>query len=120
MLIADRTTKYRRNLADVFVQPANSTRPNALLAQVHNRMPVILHPDDEEDWLSRDLTDPADLDRFYEPYPAAAMVGRPVSPRVNNTRNEGPELIAPLDPDQPPLAPSLRAADGGADQAAEK
>lgn len=72
-----------------------TTRPNELLAQVHNRMPVILHPDDEEDWLDPDLTEPAALERFYAPFPAEAMVGWPVSPRVNNTRNEGPDLIAP-------------------------
>jgi putative SOS response-associated peptidase YedK len=70
-----------------------TTRPNELMARYHNRMPVILRPDDEADWLDPAANDPLALERFYEPFPADLMEGRPANPRVNNTRNEGPDLI---------------------------
>ena len=63
------------------------------MSQFHNRMPVILRPDDETEWLDPDLTEPLALEHVYEPFPADQMESRPVSPKVNNTRNEGPELI---------------------------
>ena len=73
-----------------------TTRPNELLADIHNRMPVILHREDEEEWLDPDLTEPLALEHLYEPYPALEMQVYEVSPTVNNTRNNGPELIEPL------------------------
>ena len=74
-----------------------TTRPNELMAHYHNRMPVILRQEDEEEWLDPEQTDPVALERFYEPFPADLMAGRPVNPKVNNTRNEGPELIEPAE-----------------------
>jgi putative SOS response-associated peptidase YedK len=73
-----------------------TTRPNELMARYHDRMPVILRPEDEAEWLDPDLTDALALERLYEPYPAEQMDGRAVDPKVNNTRNEGPELIEPV------------------------
>jgi putative SOS response-associated peptidase YedK len=74
-----------------------TTSPNELVAPLHDRMPAILRPEDEADWLSPDLTDPHAAQALLRPYPAAAMAADPVSPAVNNTRNNGPELIAPLE-----------------------
>ena len=74
-----------------------TTRPNELMSRFHHRMPVILRPEDEADWLDPDLTEPRALERLYEPFPAERMDGRPVDPKVNNTRNEGPELIEPIE-----------------------
>ena len=71
-----------------------TTEPNELMARFHHRMPVILRPEDEAEWLDPDLTEPLALEHLYEPFPAERMDSRPVSPKVNNTRNEGPELIA--------------------------
>lgn len=73
-----------------------TTSPNALVAPLHDRMPAILRPEDEADWLSHDLTDPHAARALLRPYPAAAMAADPVSPAVNNARNNGPELIAPV------------------------
>jgi putative SOS response-associated peptidase YedK len=75
-----------------------TTSPNELMSRYHNRMPVILRPDDEADWLDPAATDPLALERFYEPFPADLMEVRPANPRVNNTRNEGPDLILPPAP----------------------
>jgi putative SOS response-associated peptidase YedK len=62
--------------------------PNELVSEVHDRMPVILEQDDEDDWLDG-TADKAVLD----PYPADKMALRPVSRRVNSPTNDGPELI---------------------------
>jgi putative SOS response-associated peptidase YedK len=71
-----------------------TTTANELVAPFHNRMPVILHQDDEEEWLSRDITDGLAVEHLLQPYPAGAMEAHPVSRAVNNVRNDGPELIA--------------------------
>jgi putative SOS response-associated peptidase YedK len=43
--------------------------PNALMAPIHNRMSVILLPEDEQDWLNPDLTEPDEIQRYLRPYP---------------------------------------------------
>ncbi len=74
-----------------------TTAPNELMATVHNRMPVILQPEDEEAWLSREVDNPHAVEHLLRPYPAEAMDARPVSRAVNNVRHNGPELIEPVE-----------------------
>jgi putative SOS response-associated peptidase YedK len=57
-------------------------------------MPVILHSEEYTLWLSGDERQRGLLTEFVRPYPAEAMVGYPVSPLVNSTRNKGLELTA--------------------------
>jgi putative SOS response-associated peptidase YedK len=73
-----------------------TTQPNDLMATLHNRMPVILPRRDEEEWLSREVTDPVQVERLLVPFPTDAMTAWPVSPAVNNVRNDDPRLIEPL------------------------
>jgi putative SOS response-associated peptidase YedK len=72
-----------------------TTNANPLVAPLHDRMPVILRREDEEEWLSRDITDSEQVERLLRPYPEDDMVLYPVNPAVNNPRNNGPELIVP-------------------------
>jgi putative SOS response-associated peptidase YedK len=74
-----------------------TTSANELMSQLHERMPVILHRDDEEEWLDREVTDSAQVQRLLGPYPAAEMEAVPVSRKVNNVRNDGPELLEPVE-----------------------
>lgn len=69
-----------------------TTDANALLAPVHNRMPVIVPRDGFERWLDPAVEDPSDLVR---PYPSDAIRYEPISTKVNAVRNDGPELIRP-------------------------
>jgi putative SOS response-associated peptidase YedK len=71
--------------------------PNALLAEVHNRMPVILSRANEERWLSRDPPGHQDLLSILAPYPASAMAMVPVSDLVNNPAVDDERLVQPLD-----------------------
>ena len=72
-----------------------TTAANPLVAPLHERMPAILHREDEEEWVSRDVTDPLQVERLLRPYPEDAMRVYPVSLDVNSTRNNGPDLIEP-------------------------
>ena len=71
-----------------------TTEPNELLRPVHNRMPVILAPQDYDRWLA---SDPADLTTLLRPYPSEQMSYYPVSRYVNSPDNEGPECIRPVE-----------------------
>lgn len=70
-----------------------TTDPNELLAPVHNRMPVILHPEDYELWLDPDVREVDLLSPLLVPYPADSMEAYPVSRRVNNPANDEPDCI---------------------------
>jgi putative SOS response-associated peptidase YedK len=71
-----------------------TTRPNELLAPIHNRMPVILPEDKYEFWLGAAETEKRSLLECLKPYPADDMIAYAVSPFVNNPRNDTPECIS--------------------------
>jgi putative SOS response-associated peptidase YedK len=66
---------------------------NELVAPVHDRMPVILAPDDYARWLDPSQADGREL---LNPYPAAELEMLAVSSRVNSPQYDDPECIAPL------------------------
>ena len=68
-----------------------TTAPNELMAQIHNRMPVILHPGDYGRWLDGPFDGAAELCR---PYAASEMQAWKVGKAVGNVRNQGKELLA--------------------------
>jgi putative SOS response-associated peptidase YedK len=72
-----------------------TTSANEMLAPLHNRMPVILHEQDHAVWLDPKNGDAAGLQRLLTPYPSEQMRAYPVSSRVSNSKNEGPELVEP-------------------------
>ncbi len=74
-----------------------TTEPNGLIAQLHNRMPVIIRREDFDTWLDVDLTDRAVLDPLLAPIDPGNMVAWEVSTRVNNVRNDDADLTAPVD-----------------------
>ena len=70
-----------------------TTSPNELMAVIHNRMPVIVHPGNYRRWLD---SEGGDVRELCEPYPANEMEAWKVGPAVGNVRNQGRELIAEL------------------------
>lgn len=72
-----------------------TTAPNELMAQVHNRMPLILPPDAYERWLDPAERKPDELNDLLKPYPAELMTAYPVSRLVNSPKNDSPALIEP-------------------------
>lgn len=63
-----------------------TTEPNPLAAEVHDRMPMIVHPEDRHVWLAGEQIP-------LVPYPTDGMTARRVSTHVNNSRHEGEECI---------------------------
>ena len=86
-----------------------TTTPNALCAEIHNRMPVILAPDAWPVWVGEEPADPPDLKALLAPHPAEEIISWPVSPRVGNVRNNDPSLI---ERDYPAIGPVARSAGG--------
>lgn len=68
--------------------------PNSLVADLHNRMPVILDRDDYDAWLK--AADTAIPQAMLQSFPARLMTAFPVSKRVNSPKNDDPKVIEPL------------------------
>jgi putative SOS response-associated peptidase YedK len=73
-----------------------TTTPNALCAELHNRMPVVLGPETWPEWLGEEPADPRHLKAMLAPYPSEEMTYWPVSTRVGNVKNNDPSLIEPI------------------------
>jgi len=73
-----------------------TTRPNEMLSQIHNRMPVILKPEDYSLWLETAEQPVNRLQALLEPYPEEKMGAYEVSRLVNSPSIDEPALIRPL------------------------
>jgi putative SOS response-associated peptidase YedK len=73
-----------------------TTAANESVRKVHDRMPVILNPSEEQAWLDPDLIEPERIQAMLDPYPTEAMTSFTVGRAVGNIRNNSPALIAPL------------------------
>lgn len=73
-----------------------TTDANAIVAPVHDRMPVILQPDEERRWLEADQ--PATRADLLDPYPDdVGLEVYPVSRAVNDPANDHPAVVEPVD-----------------------
>ena len=66
---------------------------NAIIAEIHDRMPVVLDDKAAEDWMNPKEANPLSLKRLLVPAPAELLAIRRVSPLVNSVKNDGPELL---------------------------
>src|SRR5664280_1475507 len=73
-----------------------TTEPNALLADVHDRMPVMMNPEHYDLWLDPGLRRVDALKEMLNPFDATLMKRYPVSTRVNFVKNDDPECAAAL------------------------
>ncbi len=78
-----------------------TTTANPLVAPIHDRMPVILRPDDYPQWLDPEVDDEARITRLLAPYPAEAMRALAIDPRVNDVAHDDPECLAEVEPPPP-------------------
>jgi putative SOS response-associated peptidase YedK len=69
------------------------TAANELMQPIHDRMPVLLAPEDYDAWMDTAVTQPEALQALLKPYPTGLMRLYPVTTQVNSPRHEGPELI---------------------------
>lgn len=70
-----------------------TTGPNELMKDIHDRMPVILKPDDEKTWLDPAISDLDFLNQFLTPLDENLMDAYEVSSLVNSPKNNSIDLI---------------------------
>ena len=67
------------------------------VGQIHDRMPMVITPEHWADWLDPANTEPGQIHAAMLPAMAGGLTSHPVSMAVNTVRNNGPELIKPLE-----------------------
>lgn len=70
-----------------------TTESNPLMAKIHDRMPVIIRPENYATWLDPEFTDVNQLQMMTKPYPERFMKIYPVSRRVNSPQHDSADLI---------------------------
>jgi putative SOS response-associated peptidase YedK len=73
-----------------------TTQANATVSALHNRMPVILNPEQFDAWLDCKRVSPGDLAEFLIPAPDTLLEAVELDPKINNPANDNPELLEPL------------------------
>ena len=75
-----------------------TTNAEADMVDVHDRMPVIIERPDFDRWLDPDQHDTEVLSKLLLPAPKGTLVRHPVDKAVNSPRNDGPQLLTPVEP----------------------
>jgi putative SOS response-associated peptidase YedK len=88
--------EWRKDGVSIVTCAIITTKPNELLATIHDRMPVMLSAEAEDVWL-RPEARPKELMSLLVPFPAAAMKSYPVSQKVNHAQAEEPDLVEPVE-----------------------
>jgi putative SOS response-associated peptidase YedK len=73
-----------------------TTEPNETVAQIHDRMPVILHESEYASWLGEVPASPEELKGFLRPYDGKLFTW-PVNPRMNKGDVNEPDGLEPID-----------------------
>lgn len=73
-----------------------TTGANNLMRPIHDRMPVIIRPEDYAVWLDHGVTDAHLVRELAGEYPPASMEAYPVRRAVGNPRAQGAELVEPV------------------------
>ena len=69
-----------------------TTEPNKVMRDIHNRMPVILHEEDYDAWLTPN-DDREVIEPLLRPYEDNYLEAYEVSKEINNVRNNSPDLV---------------------------
>jgi len=98
----DKATGEIRHTFSILTTPAN-----ALLSKIHNlrnRMPLILSPQDEKNWINPELSQ-SHIESLIKPYMKSDLVAFTISKEVNNARNERniPEILEPEEYEELPV-----------------
>jgi putative SOS response-associated peptidase YedK len=108
-------------LMETYAEPGGSemdtgailtTQANADVAHIHERMPVVIQPQDFSRWLDCVNHEPRDMADLLRPAEPGFFEAVPVSDRVNKVDNTGPEIqerveVAEALPNKPPAQMSL-------------
>lgn len=70
-----------------------TTSTNSLMTNIHDRIPVIIKPEDYATWIDTHLDDVIKIQSLTLPYPDRFMEAYPVSRKVNSPKNDSADLI---------------------------
>ena len=73
-----------------------TTEANEAMEELHDRMPAILRPDSFNPWLDPQNRNTEELTSLLQPWPDSNLTMHPVSREVGNPRNQGKELVEPM------------------------
>jgi putative SOS response-associated peptidase YedK len=72
-----------------------TTAGNKFMSKIHDRMPVILPPEKESEWLDPQNTDTESLMKLLKPCPEDWLTAYPISKAINSPRNNSKEVLEP-------------------------
>ena len=81
---------------DIYTCTIVTTSPNKMMANLHDRMPLLLDRKNQEDWLNPQMKDKDYLQQLVKPFPSEEMTAYEVSTAVNKPVYNGPELVERL------------------------
>ncbi|SCW29255.1 Putative SOS response-associated peptidase YedK [Rhizobium mongolense subsp. loessense] len=89
-----------------------TTAANASIATIHDRMPVVIKPEDFARWLDCKTQEPRDVAALMQPADEDFFEAIPVADKVNKVTNMGADLQTPLVIETLPKPPGKKADDG--------
>ncbi len=84
-----------------------TTSANRLAEPIHDRMPVIVAPENYDLWLDPGFKNTGEISGLLQPFPAERMRAYPVSTRVNKVENDDPQCAEPVADTPSATTPSL-------------
>ncbi|MBB3591875.1 putative SOS response-associated peptidase YedK [Rhizobium sp. BK529] len=91
-----------------------TTRANSAISSIHDRMPVVIQPEDFSRWLDCKTQEPREVIDLMQPVQDDFFEAIPVSDKVNKVANMGPDLHEPVPLEKPPKPPQKKTPpDGG-------
>ena len=72
-----------------------TTRANAFMREIHDRMPVILDRSDEDAWLDPEIQEREAVQKLLKPCPNEWLAAVEISCLVNSPKNNTPEVLQP-------------------------
>ncbi len=90
-----------------------TTAANATIAPIHDRMPVVIKPEDFSRWLDCKTQEPRDVADLMRPVEDDFFEAVPVSDKVNKVANMGADLQTPVTLDKPPSPAGKKTPDDG-------
>ena len=88
--------KDRKSGGEVLSCTILTCAPNDVMAELHDRMPVILAESDWPKWLGETMASEDELLALLKPCPDEALKIWPVGKAVGNVKNTGPQLAMPV------------------------
>ncbi|EJJ27857.1 SOS response-associated peptidase [Rhizobium sp. CF142] len=90
-----------------------TTKANSAISSIHDRMPVVIHPEDFSRWLDCKTQEPREVAGLMQPVQEDFFEAIPVSDKVNKVANMGPDLQDPVPLEKVPKQPQKKTSDDG-------